>query len=66
MAKRQTINDDDRQQWVDNDEGLYDMYRASGLSMRLFIRKNRRIIDACIKLVRDGKQPSSFLKYGGV
>ena len=64
MPRRQTINDDDREQWISNDEGLYDMQRKSGLSMRRFIRKHRTFIDRQIRKVRDGWEPAHSLKYG--
>ena len=48
---RDTRNDEDRRQWIDNDEGLYCWQRQSGLSMRAFIRENRAEIDACIDRV---------------
>lgn len=65
MAKRQTINDNDRQQWVDNDEGLYDMWRRSGKGITVWVRENRALIDANIKAVNSGAVPAHSLKYGG-
>jgi hypothetical protein len=59
------MNDDDRRQWVDNDEGLYDMYRRSRLSMREFIRQNRKLIDEVAGKVVSGDQRPHYLKYGG-
>ena len=43
-----TLNDDDREQWINNDEGLYNWQRSSRLSMRNFIRQNRTELDAHI------------------
>jgi hypothetical protein len=57
------MNDNDRAQWIDNDEGLYDWWRASGQSKRQFIRENRAELTRCIQAVLDGK-PAHFLKYG--
>lgn len=65
MAGKQTLNDDDRAQWIDNDEGLYDMWRASKLSKREFIRQNREMLTEAITGVRDNKRPAHYLKYGG-
>ena len=65
MARRYTINDDDREQWVDNDEGLYDLMRSSRLGKRAWIRANRELIDGVIRNVRDGDRPAHYLKYGG-
>jgi predicted RNA-binding protein associated with RNAse of E/G family len=59
------MNDTEREQWVDNDEGLYDLMRSSGLSKRRFIREWRAEIDAVIAAVTDGRKPAHFLKYGG-
>ena len=41
MSRQQTLNDHDRAQWIDNDEGLYNWWRSSGQSKRSFIRENR-------------------------
>jgi hypothetical protein len=41
-------NNDERRQWIDNDEGLYRWQRSSGQSMRAFIRQNRTEIDSHI------------------
>lgn len=43
------VNDDDREQWVDNDEGLYTWWRSSRMGKRAFIRANRDDIDAVIR-----------------
>lgn len=39
--RQQTLNDADRSEWIDNDEGLYNWWRSSRQSKRVFIRKNR-------------------------
>ena len=64
MAKR-SINDEDRRQWVLNDEGLYLMQRRSKLSMKYFIRTYRKEIDEVINNVLDNKKPAHYLVYGG-
>lgn len=58
------INDSERRLWVLNDEGLYDMQRSSGKSMKMWIRENRPFIDSVIGHVTTGKQPAHYLKYG--
>lgn len=63
MSRRNTINDEDRRQWILNDEGLYNWQRRSGLSMREFIRRYRAEIDPVITNVRDGRQPAHYLAY---
>lgn len=60
---RSKRNDDERRQWVDNDEGLYLWFRRSRLSMREFIRQNRQEIDSAIDSVLDGSKPSHHLAY---
>ena len=52
-----SINDNDREQWVDNDEGLYNWWRRTGKAKRAFIRANRPTIDAVIQASRT-KEPS--------
>ena len=51
--KRDTLNDTDRSQWIDNDEGLYNWWRSSRQSKRAFIKENRAEIDQAIRNVRD-------------
>jgi len=57
-------NDEERRQWIDNDEGLYDWYRSSRLSMREFIKLNRAGIDEVIGKVTGGQKPAHYMKYG--
>lgn len=59
------MNNTEREQWIDNDEGLYDWWRSSRLSKREFIRRNREEIDAAIRNVTEGAKPAHYLKYGG-
>lgn len=42
------MNDDEREQWVMNDEPLYHQWRRYRGSMRSFLRENRSEIDATI------------------
>lgn len=65
QRRPQRRNDDERSQWIDNDEGLYDWWRSSKLSKREFIRQNRAEIDAAIDPVVNGEKPAHHLKYGG-
>jgi len=64
MSKTRRRNDEDRSQWVRNDEGLYDMWRRSRKSERAFIRENRATIDEAIDPVLTGELPAHHLKYG--
>ena len=45
------MNDNERELWVRNDEGLYTMWQASRLGMRRFIRMHRTTIDNYIKQI---------------
>jgi hypothetical protein len=59
------VNDIDRAAWVDNDEGLYDLWKKSGLSQREWIRRNRDLIDQVAGNVKSGERRQHYLKYGG-
>ena len=50
------MNDTERAQWVDNDEGLYNWKRSTRLSMREFVKQNREEIDSCINRVLHPKK----------
>jgi hypothetical protein len=43
------MNNDERELWINNDEGLYNWWKSSRLSMREFIRENRAELDATIR-----------------
>jgi hypothetical protein len=52
------MNDTERAQWIDNDEGLYNWYRGwrreqhrSRKAQRIFIKEHRAEIDAAINRV---------------
>jgi hypothetical protein len=57
------MNDNDREQWVDNDEGLYNWWRGSRLSKREFIRQNRSEITEVIDNVLNNKKPAHYIAY---
>lgn len=42
------LNNDDRRQWIDNDEGLYNWQRSSRQSVSAFIRDNKTELDRAI------------------
>lgn len=65
VLKGQLMNNTEREQWIDNDEGLYDWWKSSRLSKRQFIRQNRAQIDEIIRKVTEGIKPAHYLKYGG-
>lgn len=57
------MNDEERRQWVENDEGLYGLRRSSGLSTREFVKRNRSLIDEVSGNVKTGTKPASYLTY---
>ena len=57
------MNDTERRQWIDNDEGLYNWQRSSGKPMRAFLRENRAEIDAAIENVLSGTEGPHYLAY---
>jgi hypothetical protein len=63
MRRKNNHNDEERRQWVMNDEGLYDLCRQSRKPVRDWIRENRALIDECIDQVCDGGKPAHYLKY---
>lgn len=58
------MNNTEREQWVDNDEGLYNWWKRSKLSKRKFIQENRAEIDEAINNVLGNKKPAHYLAYG--
>ena len=65
------MNNDERLQWVLNDEGLYNWMRSWKRSAPKgnrrtsdFIRENRTEIDECIRNVTTRKRPAHYLAYG--
>lgn len=59
------MNDNERSQWIDNDEGLYQLWKSSGLSKQNFIRLHRDNIDMAIDNVTSNRKPAHYLRYGG-
>lgn len=60
------MNDNERAQWVDNDEGLYNWWRSERprQSKHAFIRASRAEIDSAISRVTSGNRPAHYLAYG--
>ena len=50
------MNDTEREEWVNNDEGLYRWWRSTRMSMRLFVRTNRGDIDDTAAKARGFKE----------
>lgn len=56
------MNDDERLDWVLNDEGLYLLFRRSGVSHpRKWIRQHRTLIDEVTGNVKSGRRPAHYL-----
>jgi hypothetical protein len=55
LDKPMKLNDNDREQWIANDESLYNWWRGSRQSMRQFIRENRAELDKHIHAALDKK-----------
>lgn len=51
------MNDKERANWINNEEGLYVWWKRSKQSMRSFIKTNRHYIDAAINSILN-KNPS--------
>lgn len=47
--KKFTINNNDREQWVNNDEGLYNWWKSERIPMRKFITNHRTELDLIIR-----------------
>lgn len=45
------MNNTEREMWVLNDEGLYNWFKSSRMSMSRFLKENREELDNCIKRV---------------
>lgn len=58
------MNDRERAQWIDNDEGLYLWWRRSGMSKSAFIKTHRKELDDAINPVLKGTKPAHHLVYG--
>ena len=60
------MNDNERELWVRNDEGLYAMWQASPLAMRKFIRTHRTEIDNYIIRIKNNACWNLACKYDNV
>jgi len=54
------LNDSDRQEWINNDEGLYNWQRRSRQSMKAFIKTNKAEIDQAVCAALNVNPRSSF------
>ena len=58
------MNDTERSNWIDNDEGLYNWFKSSRQSKKKFIKENRKEITECIENMLNNKKPAHYLTYG--
>jgi hypothetical protein len=58
--KQTKLNNSERENWVNNDEGLYNWFKSSRLSMREFIKQNKSELDECILRVLNGEKKPHF------
>jgi len=63
LPEEDIMNDTERTQGVDNDEGLYNWWKQSRLSKRLFLRRHRTAIDEAIRKIKAGEAPAHYLAY---
>lgn len=59
------MNNSERKDWINNDEGLYCWWKSSRLPMGKFIKENRQELDQAINSVLHGNKPAHYLRYGG-
>ena len=57
------MNDQEREMWVMNHEGLYISWKRSKLSKRNFIRENRVVIDTFINKVLNKNNTQTIRRY---
>lgn len=62
--KPNKLTRDDIKQWVENDEGLYNWWKGSRMSLASFVKANRAELETCIRRVLDGSKPAHYLAYG--
>jgi len=59
-------NDNDRREWVENDEGLYRLcmtgMRMEGVSKKEWVKRNRGLIDAMVDGTLRGDRPAHTIE----
>jgi len=58
-----TITIRDINQWIDNDEGLYNWFKAERKTRQQFIQEHKQELMVCIESVISGAKPAHFLAY---
>lgn len=54
---------EEKKLWILNDEGLYNAWQRSGLSMDAFIKKMGSEVEEVIENVTSGAKPAHYLAY---
>lgn len=58
------------EQWVNNDEGLYNWYRQWAKynkgGLRKFVKEHRQELERMITAVMTGRKPAHYLAYDGL
>lgn len=54
------MSDTERRQWVENDEGLYLLWKRSGVGLYRWTREHRTEIDAVIEVVTGRSRPKKY------
>ena len=57
------MNENQRSEWIDNDEGLYNWWQKSHQNKRKFMRENREGIDLVIRQLLSGEKRAHYLAY---
>lgn len=60
------MDNTDRAQWIDNDEGLYNWWRMSKQSKAAFMKENRVELDAAINNARHPCRSDCYACKSGV
>jgi hypothetical protein len=55
------MNDNDRADWINSDEGLYRWWKSEGGSLRSFIRKNRAELTRIINAAQNTQPGHSYV-----
>lgn len=50
LKPNRKLNDDERAEWVENDELLYDTMIQSRLGLKAFVKRNREFLDQYINI----------------
>ena len=61
--KSQSVTIREINEWIDNDEGLYNWFKRSRQTRQQFIKENKTELQRCISLVLNGDKPAHYLAY---